>query len=145
MKVGETSGVAAAARGKAEAAISGPGWSVVTRGEFHFLRALPSLTGGQITEVSLTEAQFVALREGDVSAQELLLGSMSQGRLDKLDLSDAAQRAAQAGLVPGAGSQGRQAKARQAAGGASGGYDHRLTVAALVFAAAVFLFIYFGG
>ena len=145
MKVGETSGMAAAARGKAGASISGPGWSVVTRGEFHFLRALPALTGGQIAEVSLSEAQFAALRDGDVSAQELLLGSMSQGRTDRLDLSDAAQRAAQAGLVPGAASQARQARAKQSAGGASGGYDHRLTAAALVFAAAVFLFIYFGG
>ncbi|WP_435256493.1 hypothetical protein ACSBLW_10040 [Thioclava sp. FR2] len=36
-------------------------------------------------------------------------------------------------------------KAGAAVGLQSGGYDYRLTAAALVFAAAVFLFIYFGG
>lgn len=156
MKVGDPSGVTPIGRGQGTPVLKGPGWSVIARGEFLLLRAMPVLTGGQVMEVSLTEAQMRALREGDVTVEELIQRDASNVRSGQtqVSLSDAAQRAAQAGLVADPQATARKGGARKAQGGATSGtpkrkgpettYDHRLTLAALVLAAAVFLFILFG-
>lgn len=157
MKVGEPSAVSALGRGQGNPVLSGPGWSVSVRGDFLLLRAMPVLTGGAIVEVSLTEAQMRALRDGDVTVEELVQRDPSAGRSSQtqVSLSDAAQRAAQAGLVADPALGKGQKSSAGAAGGASRStsgakspaprYDHRLTVAALILAAAVFLFIFIGG
>lgn len=159
MKVGDPSGVTPIGRGQGTPVLNGPGWSVIARGEFLLLRALPVLTGGQVMEVSLTEAQMRALRDGDVTVEDLIQRDASNARSGQtqVSLSDAAQRAAQAGLISDPQAAARKGKGRAAAGGATGTrhgapqgkppeprYDHRLTLAALVLAAAVFLFILFG-
>lgn len=140
--------------------LSGQGWSVVTRGEFLLLRAMPVLTGGGIAEVTLTEAQMRALRDGDVTVEELLMRDAATGRhgQTQVSLSDAAQRAAlgaaQAGLIADPAARGRGVRGRAKSGGTSGAasggrgprpapYDHRLTAAALVLAAGVLIFIFF--
>lgn len=153
MKVGESTGVTPIGRGQGTPLLHGPGWSVVARGDFLLLRAMPILTGGQISEVSLTEAQMRALRDGDVTVEELLQRDAMAARSmqTQVHLSDAAQRASQAGLVadPQATANRRAGKAHAAATPASGTtpqsrYDHRLTFVAAVLASAVFLFFLFG-
>lgn len=149
MKVGETHGVGALGRGQGAAVLSGPGWTVMRRGEFLLLRAMPILTGAQIQEVSLTEAQMRALRDGDITVEELIQRDGLGARVGQVqvNLSDAAQHAAQAGLVggPATPARGKRPASAPTQRGASGaGYDHRLTAVALVLAAVAFLFILFG-
>lgn len=146
MKIGETGRVSGLRHAETTPVLNGPGWSVILRGQFYFLRALPILTGSGISEVKLSQDQISALRDGDITAEELLLGTTAQAREDRLDISVAGQTSARSD-APSQSASGRRQRTSTSAGGRSGPseFDHRLTVAALIFSAAILLFIFFRG